>query len=170
MRLNYAPLLRLEAPSLHAVSANFHIAPAAGVIFAGIQKQPAAPRIATLSHQANMLRCQKIHGCLRQNPPRKPGLRCIRRPRQLQLTRPPAQRPICLSRVKMTHPAFFNRVLRGSPLIHNGVEDLCRRLPQMSCLLQSRAWQPPSPVLRLSPCACRAFSRPDCSAKRSRSS
>src|SRR3954468_8096355 len=46
-------VLGLEASGLHAVSADVHVAPAAGVIFAGVEKQPAAIGFLACAQQAH---------------------------------------------------------------------------------------------------------------------
>ena len=43
--------LRLESARLHTIAAQLHVAPAAGMIFARIQKQPSAVGITAIPHQ-----------------------------------------------------------------------------------------------------------------------
>ena len=75
----------LVSSRLHPVAAGFHIAPSPGVILAGIQKKPAARRVATVLNSLRIARNQQIRCCLGQLPKRNLSLLLHSRPAPHQL-------------------------------------------------------------------------------------
>src|SRR5581483_3362208 len=61
-------MARLVAARLHAVAANLHLAPAARVALAGVEKKPAAGLCFTRAHTLHLRGRQEIARCVRQRP------------------------------------------------------------------------------------------------------
>src|SRR6516162_718202 len=66
-----ASVLRLEPPCLHAVSANLHVTPAAGTIFAGIEKEPAALGILARAQALHVIGDEQTRRTDREHPQRQ---------------------------------------------------------------------------------------------------
>ena len=59
--LNFTPFtLSLEPSGLHSISAQLHVAPPPGVVFAGVQEQPAALRVVASPHAIDGFRRHQI--------------------------------------------------------------------------------------------------------------
>ncbi len=67
-------VLDFESANLHAIAADLHIAPPAGVILAGVKKEPATVRGRAGADGEGVSGGDEIHGRLRQHPQRKPGI------------------------------------------------------------------------------------------------
>lgn len=52
-------MLSFESPGLDSIAANLHVAPTARVIFAGIQKEPAALIVPARSKPFHFFRCDQ---------------------------------------------------------------------------------------------------------------
>jgi|CZKS01.1.fsa_nt_gi hypothetical protein len=61
-------LAGVESSGFHAVAADFHVAPAAGLVLAGVQEEPAAGLAGAASELQGPLREQEIYRCLREQP------------------------------------------------------------------------------------------------------
>ena len=61
-------VLGFEATGFHAVPAELHVAPAAGVVFAGVEKEPAALRVVTGAQALHGLSREKLECRLCEEP------------------------------------------------------------------------------------------------------
>lgn len=68
MRVNLRLMLSFEAPNLDPVTADLHVAPPACVIFAGIQKEPAALQVGAGVDTLGCLGCQQFRSGLHKYP------------------------------------------------------------------------------------------------------
>src|SRR5579859_5074885 len=66
-------VLGFEAAGLHAVAADLHVAPAAGVVLAGIEEQPAAVGLFAGAQEAHVFRQHQPNGAYGKNPKRQIG-------------------------------------------------------------------------------------------------
>src|ERR1700760_2827893 len=80
--LVYSPLprLRLKPPRFHPVAAGLHIAPAPGVVLAGVEKQPAASGVTAFLDLHCLMQEQHVFRLVREHPQRKPGFVLLSRP------------------------------------------------------------------------------------------
>lgn len=118
-RIVDAPPLRLvlglEAAGLHAVAANLHVAPAAGVVFAGVEEEPAALWDGAGANGVSGFAGEQVDGGLREQPERE--MRCSHvGPGKLEAGTCPVEAAFGQRAAEMSIE-FFYRSLRWSEAI-----------------------------------------------------
>src|ERR1035437_1611671 len=126
-------VLGFESAGLHAIAADLHIAPAAGVIFAGVEEEPAALGVFADAQAVHVLGGHEADGALGQDPEWKLCRGLIRGPVPAETRLGPDQ-VLVLPRLKEEALKRLELRSAGVATVETRVEHVCGGLAQFSAV------------------------------------